>query len=89
MRRHVVVEGRVQGVWFRGSTAEEARAHGVHGWVRNLPDGRVEAVFEGPESAVATLVRYCHHGPPGARVDQVSETTEPPEALEGFQIRYG
>lgn len=87
MRRHVWVEGRVQGVWFRGSTRAEARARDVSGWARNLPDGRVEAVFEGTPEAVAALVRFCGEGPPGARVDRLEETSEPPEGLEGFRVR--
>jgi len=85
-RRHVWVEGRVQGVWFRGSTRTEARARGVVGWARNLPDGRVEAVFEGPAEAVAALVRFCRQGPPGARVDRLEEIEEPPEGLSGFEV---
>jgi acylphosphatase len=82
-----VVRGRVQGVWFRGSTREAARAAGVRGWVRNRPDGSVEAVFEGEGEAVASLVAFCDHGPPGARVDAVELSEEPAEGLGGFVIR--
>lgn len=87
VRRRLLVSGRVQGVWFRGSCAEQARALGVHGWARNLPDGRVEVVAEGPPEAVATLERWCHRGPPAARVDAVEGTDEPPEALTSFLVR--
>ncbi len=86
VRRHVWVEGRVQGVWFRGSTREEARARGVAGFARNLPDGRVEAVFEGPPAAVAALVDHCRRGPTGARVDRLEERSEPVEGLQGFRV---
>jgi acylphosphatase len=87
IRRRVVVHGRVQGVWFRGSTEAEARAAGVAGWVRNRPDGTVEAVFEGPSEAVARLLAFCRHGPRGARVDRVEELEEAPEGLAGFSVR--
>ena len=70
-RAHVVVSGRVQGVWFRGSAQAEARARGVTGWIRNRADGAVEAVLEGEEAAVAEVVRWCRRGPPGARVEGV------------------
>jgi acylphosphatase len=86
IRRRVIVHGRVQGVYFRGSTLEEARVAGVRGWVRNLHDGRVEAVFEGSESAVARLVAFCGRGPRFASVDRVEVFEEPPEDLPGFRI---
>jgi acylphosphatase len=86
-RRRVVVHGRVQGVFFRGSTAERAREVGVNGWVRNRPDGTVEAVFEGSPAQVAEMVRYCGDGPPWARVERVEEFEEEPEDLGGFGIR--
>jgi acylphosphatase len=87
VRRRVVVRGRVQGVWFRHATSEQAHAHGVAGWVRNRADGAVEAIFEGPASAVASLVRFCETGPPHARVDKIETSVEPPEGMTGFQIR--
>jgi acylphosphatase len=87
VRRRVVVRGRVQGVWFRGSTEAEARAAGVAGWVRNRPDGSVEAVFEGPPEAVARLVAFCRRGPRAARVDAVEELEEAPEGLPDFRVR--
>jgi acylphosphatase len=87
VRRRVVVHGRVQGVWFRGSTEAEARAAGLAGWVRNRPDGTVEAVFEGTPEAVAALLAFCRRGPRSARVDRVDEFEEPPEGLAGFRVR--
>jgi acylphosphatase len=86
-RRRVVLHGRVQGVFFRGSTVERAREVGVSGWVRNRPDGTVEAVFEGSEAQVSEMIRYCHEGPPWARVERVEEFPEAPEDLEGFGVR--
>jgi acylphosphatase len=73
-RVHLVVEGLVQGVSFRAYTVEEARRLGVQGWVRNLPDGRVEAEAEGERSAVEALVAWCGRGPPAARVEAVHAT---------------
>jgi acylphosphatase len=83
----VLVCGRVQGVFFRDSTAERARRAGVDGWVRNLRDGRVEAVFEGEPDAVRSVIGFCSQGPQWARVDGIEVSEEPPEGLEGFQIR--
>lgn len=87
-RAHVLVSGRVQGVWFRESTRQEATARGVHGWVRNLPDGRVEAVFEGPHEAVDAMVAWCRHGPAPARVADVEVRAEDEEGLRGFEVRH-
>jgi acylphosphatase len=86
-RAHVFVSGRVQGVFYRATTRDQARDAGVEGWVRNLDDGRVEAVFEGPESAVESMVEWCHTGSSRARVDDVEVTYEAPEGLDGFEIR--
>lgn len=86
-RRRVVVHGRVQGVFFRGSTAERARQVGVNGWVRNRLDGTVEAVFEGSAAQVAEMLLYCSEGPPWARVERVEEFAEEPEGLGSFSIR--
>ena len=86
-RRRVVARGRVQGVWYRGSTLERARREGVCGWVRNRPDGSVEAVFEGSPQAVARMLAFCREGPPGACVDGLEVSEEAPEHLEGFEIR--
>jgi acylphosphatase len=80
------VTGLVQGVCFRAETAERARSLGVAGWVRNASDGAVEAVFEGSEDRVASLVAWCRRGPPGARVDAVSIAWEEPEGEAGFRV---
>ncbi len=88
VRAHVWVSGRVQMVYFRGSTQAVAREQGLAGWVRNLPDGRVEAVFEGPRAAVQALVDWCHQGPPSARVERVEVQWEPPQdEPPGFRVR--
>lgn len=86
-RAHVWISGRVQGVFFRAHTADRARQWGVVGFVRNLPDGRVEALFEGDAPAVEKMVAWCHQGPPRARVDRVEVQWEEPRGdLRGFQI---
>ena len=77
VRAHLLVSGRVQGVNFRHSTLLEAQILGVNGWVRNLMDGRVEAVFEGEEHAVKTLVNYCRQGPPSAKVNNLEVSYGP------------
>ena len=87
IRRRVVVRGRVQGVGFRGSTQAEARRVGVDGWVRNLSDGDVEAVFEGEEAAVAALLAFCRHGPAWAEVSGVEVVEEAPTGDGGFRVR--
>ena len=71
VRAHVFISGKVQGVFFRYATLEEAKARGVCGWVRNLPDKRVEAVFEGEKEAVEEMIAFCHRGPPAAKVTKV------------------
>jgi acylphosphatase len=86
-RRRVVVRGRVQGVFFRDSTRERARAHGVSGWVANRPDGAVEAVLEGSPEAVDRVLRFMETGPPRARVEDVEVTAEQPEGLSEFRVR--
>jgi acylphosphatase len=87
IRRHVVVRGLVQGVFFRDSVRRQATARGVHGWVRNTHDGSVEAVFEGKPEAVERLVEFCRRGPRGAQVDDVEASEESVEGLSGFVIR--
>jgi len=83
-RARVVIDGRVQGVFFRTEARARAGSLGVAGWVRNRPDGAVEAAFEGPRDAVESMVRWCERGPAGARVDTVDVTWEQPE---GFEVR--
>jgi acylphosphatase len=87
VRRRARVHGRVQGVWFRGSTEAEARRVGVAGWVRNRPDGSVEAVFEGDPDAVQRMLEYVRVGPRWARVERVDVAEEPPEGERGFRVR--
>jgi acylphosphatase len=87
-RAHVWVSGQVQGVFFRHETRQRARAEGLSGWVRNLPDGRVEAVFEGPEETVEEMVRWCRRGPDGADVGRVEVRREDPEGISGFDVRF-
>ena len=77
---HVTISGRVQGVWFRAWTGEQAQSRGLDGWVRNRRDGRVEAVFSGPDEQVTDMLDACEQGPPLARVDNVaSKGCEAPE----------
>ena len=85
-RRHVTVYGFVQGVGFRFAVERAARARGVAGWVRNRPDGTVEAVFEGAPDDVETLVELCRRGPRGADVERIEIEAEPPEDARGFAI---
>ena len=90
IRVHVYVSGRVQGVFFRGETQDEAVRQGVTGWVRNLQDGRVEAVFEGEEDNVERLVEFCKRGSFGAKVARVDVFHEIPMGeFRDFQVRYG
>lgn len=86
VRLRVVVHGRVQGVWFRQSVRERATATGTAGWVRNRPDGTVEAVFEGPRPGVDALVRFCETGPPHARVETVEVSKETVAGESGFRV---
>ncbi len=89
VRAHVFVSGRVQGVFFRYETRQHARRVGVTGWVRNLPDGRVEAVFEGEKEAVDYMIEFCRRGPPAARVEKVEVIWEPYKGeFDSFTIRY-
>lgn len=87
VRAHAIVSGRVQQVWFRQSTAERAIELGVDGWVRNTPEGQVEAVFEGAPLPVADALAYLRRGPEHARVDDVELTYESPQGERGFHIR--
>lgn len=87
IRRRVAVRGRVQGVFFRETTRRRALAERAAGWVRNRPDGTVEAVFEGEREGVERLVAFVREGPPGARVEWVDVASEEPEGLSGFDVR--
>ncbi|HVO37118.1 MAG TPA: acylphosphatase [Candidatus Acidoferrum sp.] len=89
VRAHVFVIGRVQGVFFRAETRREAKKHYVKGWVRNLPDGRVEAVFEGEEKDVKILIQFCKQGPPGARVTNADVIWERHSGeFKDFEMHY-
>ena len=89
VRAHVRVYGKVQGVFFRARMRDQALEAGVGGWVRNLPDGSVEAVLEGPWEAVMKVVCWAHRGPPLARVDRIEvEFGEATGEFESFEIRY-
>lgn len=86
-RAHIYVTGYVQGVFYRHTTAQRARARGLAGWVRNLPDGRVEALFEGEESDVRDLVEWCRSGPAHATVESIDVEWQPVLSdLSGFLI---
>jgi len=88
-RAHVFVSGRVQGIFFRSETKHKAESHNVKGWVRNLPDGRVEAVFEGEEETVKALIEFCKRGPPGARITNIDLRWEKFAGEFGaFRVRY-
>lgn len=87
MRKRVVVQGRVQGVFFRDSTRRQASSRGLAGWVTNRSDGAVEAVFEGEPDAVESLVRFMREGPRGAEVSDVEVSDEEPEGISGFEVR--
>ena len=86
IRRRVAVRGHVQGVFFREATRRRALAAGLAGWVRNQPDGTVEAVFEGEREAVERLVAFSREGPRGARVDWIDVVSEEPEGLTSFEV---
>jgi acylphosphatase len=77
VRRHVMIAGRVQGVNFRNATKQVADQMGLRGWVKNLEDGRVEAIFEGPRDAMERMIEWCKRGPPAAQVEQVQVRPEP------------
>ena len=82
----VRIAGRVQGVFFRASCADLARELGVDGWVRNRPDGDLEAVFQGPDEAVDRILDWCRAGPPSARVDTLEVSDEPAFEGNGFGV---
>ena len=86
IRYRLLISGRVQGVFFRDTCRRVAQQHGVCGWVRNLPDGSVEAVFEGPDEDVRRLLEWSRQGPSSAVVEDVRVQPEPPEGISGFQV---
>lgn len=83
---HCIITGRVQGVWYRAWTEKEATALGLDGWVRNLPDGSVEALFCGPETTVRDMIGRCRSGPPLASVDAIVEKRAEQPGAQGFTI---
>jgi acylphosphatase len=88
-RVHVTISGRVQGVFFRAYTRETAQSLKLTGWVRNLPDGRVEAVFEGDDTHVQAMLEWCKEGPPHAIVKHVDTAEEPfTGEFRDFRITY-
>ncbi len=89
VRKHVYISGLVQGVFFRANTKRMADILGIKGWVKNLPDGRVEAVFEGEREKVEIMIRWCHKGPPSAVVEKVEVIDEEYKGeFKGFRIIY-
>ena len=87
VRAHVLVLGRVQGVSYRAYAQHEAVRLGLRGWIRNLPDGRVEAAFEGQKDRVDAMIHWCHRGSPLAQVTRVLVEWEPPDGEGPFQVR--
>lgn len=86
---HVIISGRVQGVWFRSDTKQKAEQLGLTGWVRNTIGGNVEAIFEGEEDLVKEMIDWCHRGPPSAQVEHVEvKNQDPTNGFEGFSIKY-
>lgn len=86
-RAHIYASGKVQGVYFRQHTRHQAQNRGVNGWVRNLDDGRLEAVFEGEEAAVQAMIEYCRHGPKDAQVTGLQVAWEPFQGeFASFQV---
>jgi len=85
--RHLVIHGRVQGVWYRGWAVETARSLGLAGWIRNRRDGTVEAVVQGDESAVERFMALARQGPPAADVERIEASEAEPAAHAGFEQR--
>jgi len=88
IRMHVRVHGVVQGVYYRASTVKQAHALGINGWVRNMQDGGVEAVFEGDADAVRRMVTWAGSGPPRAAVERIEAVEETPQGESGFRVAY-
>ena len=90
VRAHIFISGMVQGVFFRSETRHEAKNRGVKGWVRNIPDGRVEAIFEGEQENVKELIDFCKRGPPEARVTNIDIIWENYTGeFRNFEVKYG
>jgi len=88
-RVHVIISGRVQGVWFRASTRDKAQQLGLKGWVKNTPEGNVEAIFEGEEKTVNEMLEWCNHGPPLAEVKNLDvKKQKPSNDLDEFHVKY-
>jgi len=86
---HVTISGKVQGVWFRANTKDKAEQLDISGWIRNTPDGKVEAIFEGEEENIKEMLDWCNNGPPLAKVKEVKiEEREPTNKYKKFDIRY-
>jgi acylphosphatase len=86
--KHVVISGKVQGVWFRANTKQKAEQLGIKGWVRNTSDGKVEAIFEGDEENISEMINWCRQGPPLAKVEDVKiEEKTPNDDYDTFIIR--
>lgn len=89
IRLHVFISGKVQGVFFRFHTMGRARSLGLKGWIRNLPDERVEAVFEGEKNKVEEMIGWCRKGPPSAEVSDLEVIEErPTKEFRSFEVRY-
>lgn len=88
-RAHLFISGRVQGVFYRSFTEEVARSFGLKGWVRNSPDGRVEAMFEGDRASITEAIKACYQGPPASRVDDIEVQWEDyQDEYPTFSVRY-
>jgi acylphosphatase len=86
---HVIISGRVQGVFFRANTKQQAEKLDISGWVRNTNDGKVEAVFQGNENAIDEIIKWCHIGPPLSKVVKVEvKKQKPTNEFDSFSIRY-
>jgi acylphosphatase len=88
VRAHVWVSGQVQGVYFRAYAEDEAAFRKVGGWIRNAPDGRVEAVFEGDRPSIEAMIQWCRRGSPASHVTDVEVVWEPPQGERSFRVRY-
>lgn len=85
---HVWIEGRVQGVGYRASTHHQANQRNIKGWVRNVPNGEVEAVFVGRQDAVDSMLQWCRSGPPAAHVTNIRVQSESPETYSDFRVTF-